>query len=61
MERINCQKCKYYYITWDSKMPYGCKAFGFKSRQTPSVVVYQSSGKSCQGFEEKNKDLQSNK
>lgn len=52
-QRINCLKCKFYYVTWDSRMPYGCKAFGFKSRQMPSIVVYKSSGKSCQGFEEK--------
>jgi len=37
-------------------MPYGCKAFGFKTKQIPSAVVYQSSGKSCQGYEEKVKE-----
>jgi hypothetical protein len=42
-------------------MPYGCKSFGFKTRQLPSVVVYQSSGKSCQGFEEKEKISQRKK
>ncbi len=60
-ERINCRNCKYYYITWDASMPYGCKAFGFKTRQIPSVVVYQSSGQACQGYEEKNQSSQSNK
>jgi len=55
-ERINCNKCKHYYITWDTRMPYGCKAFGFKTRQIPSAVVYQSSGNACQGFEEKVKE-----
>lgn len=52
-ERINCRKCQYYYITWDARMPYGCKAFGFKSRQIPSLLVYQSSGQPCQGYKEK--------
>ncbi|PYG89858.1 hypothetical protein LY28_00456 [Ruminiclostridium sufflavum DSM 19573] len=55
-ERINCRKCKYYYITWDARMPHGCKAFGFKTRLFPSVVVYQSSGQTCQGYAEKNQN-----
>jgi hypothetical protein len=38
-------------------MPHGCKAFGFKSRQMPSLVVFQSSGKACQAFADKQKDL----
>jgi len=53
--RKNCRKCKHYYITWDAKFPYGCRLFGIKSKQIPSVVVYKSSGKVCQGFEEKKK------
>ena len=60
-ERINCRNCKFYYITWDANMPHGCKAFGFKTRQIPSVVVYQSSGQACQGYEEKNQSSQPNK
>jgi hypothetical protein len=53
-EKVNCMRCKYYYITYDARMPYGCKLFGFKGRQLPSVSVYQSSGKPCQGFIDKN-------
>ena len=49
----NCRKCVHSYITWDNRFPYGCKLFGIKSGQIPSVVVYQSSGKKCEGFEEK--------
>jgi len=49
MERIICQKCKYYYVTWEKNKPHGCKAYGFKSQVVPSVVVKQSSGTSC-GF-----------
>ena len=53
IEKINCHKCKYYYVTWEAGMPHGCKFFGFKSRQIPSAVVHQSSGKACQGYEDK--------
>lgn len=54
-KRVNCLKCKYYYITWEPATPYGCRVFGFKSRRMPSEVVYQSSGNLCQGYEEKEK------
>lgn len=52
-EQVNCRKCIYYYITWEYGRPHGCKAFGFKGRQMPSLVVFQSSGKACQAYSEK--------
>ncbi|MCX7711001.1 MAG: uracil-DNA glycosylase [Clostridia bacterium] len=52
---VNCQKCLHYYITWDPKFPYGCKLFGVKSRQAPSVIVYQSLGKACENYKENEK------
>lgn len=55
MERVNCFKCKHYYVTWDAHFPRGCRALGFKSRETPSSVVYRSSGLVCQKFEPKAK------
>ncbi|MBF4693224.1 uracil-DNA glycosylase [Fusibacter ferrireducens] len=48
---IDCRKCKYYYVTWDPNNPHGCRQFGFKSKQIPSVVVFKSSGNPCIGFE----------
>ncbi len=50
---INCTKCKHIYVTWDKDFPHGCRAMGFKSRDVPSLVVYQSSGMPCQRFEKK--------
>ncbi len=32
----------------------GCKAFGFKGKQIPSLVVLQSSGSPCTYFRDKN-------
>lgn len=52
-EKTNCRNCKYYHITWDVKFPYGCKLFKVKSKQMPSVIVYQSLGKPCENFTEK--------
>ncbi|MFT7859541.1 MAG: uracil-DNA glycosylase [Sulfurimonas sp.] len=55
MKRINCRRCKYYYVTWEANQPHGCKAYGFKSKQLPSMVVFSSSGHDCSLFEEKPK------
>ncbi|RJQ21046.1 MAG: uracil-DNA glycosylase [Nitrospiraceae bacterium] len=49
-DTINCFKCGYFYITWNEKFPRGCKAMGFKSKEMPSAVVYESSGTQCLKF-----------
>ncbi len=51
--RVDCTKCRHYYITWDPKYPRGCRSFGFKSTAMPSHAVQSSSGKSCMSFEPK--------
>jgi hypothetical protein len=53
ISRKKCRKCKHYYITWDRRLPHGCRAMNFKSRQLPSEVVFASCGKPCQLFEPK--------
>ncbi|MCX5812556.1 MAG: uracil-DNA glycosylase [Proteobacteria bacterium] len=50
---IDCKKCRHYYITWDRKFPYGCKAIQFKSAMAPSLEVFAASGIACLRFEEK--------
>ena len=52
--RIVCQKCKFYYVTWEKGKPHGCKAYGFKSQIIPSTVVKRSSGTDCSFYELKN-------
>ncbi|MDP3148874.1 MAG: uracil-DNA glycosylase [Ignavibacteria bacterium] len=47
---INCRQCTHFYITWDKNFPYGCKAFGLKTKRIPSAEVYLSSGKDCLKF-----------
>ncbi|TYP68075.1 uracil-DNA glycosylase [Paenibacillus methanolicus] len=51
--RIDCMKCRHYYVTWDPAFPRGCRAFGFKTRALPSQTVLSSSGKACMNFEPK--------
>jgi len=52
-EKIDCFRCKHFYITWDERHPKGCRAMGFKSREIPSVVVLRSSGMDCLRYEKK--------
>ena len=52
-KRINCRKCKNYYVTWDKERPHGCKGMGFKSFEIPSIVVRRNTGHECYLFEEK--------
>lgn len=56
-KRIDCFKCRHFYITWDQNNPRGCRYFGFKTRLIPSIAVFRSSGKRCQAFLEKNKSV----
>lgn len=51
--KVNCYKCKFYYVTWDSQFPKGCKAFQFKGRTMPSVEVKRASGQECLRFQAK--------
>ncbi|MDX9813612.1 MAG: uracil-DNA glycosylase [Sulfurimonas sp.] len=53
MKRVNCFKCEYYFVTWEASRPHGCKAYGFKSKIIPSMVVFQSSGTPCSLFKPK--------
>lgn len=51
--RKDCFKCKHYFVSWDPHAPKGCRIHNFKSRELPSLVVFQSSGNSCLAFSEK--------
>lgn len=48
--KINCLKCRHYFVTWDKKFPRGCQTFDFKTRFMPSDIVYHSSDMQCQFF-----------
>jgi hypothetical protein len=47
---IDCFKCSRFYITYDPRFPYGCRAAGFKSRAMPSREMAAGSGMACQFF-----------
>ncbi|KOY83987.1 uracil-DNA glycosylase [Lysinibacillus sp. FSL H8-0500] len=48
--KVNCFKCQFFKVTWDPQNPRSCTAYGFKTKQMPSVVVKQSSGMDCLKF-----------
>jgi len=49
----NCWECRYLAITWDVRMPYGCKMMGFRSKVIPSLEVLRTDGRFCGGFSPK--------
>ncbi|KFL42901.1 uracil-DNA glycosylase [Lysinibacillus sp. BF-4] len=51
--RVNCFQCQHFKVTWDTRNPRACTAYGFKTKQLPSVVVKQSSGMDCMKFIQK--------
>jgi hypothetical protein len=50
MQRPNCHQCKHFYITWNQKIPNGCKKFGIQCRELPSAIVKAAGMGDCQGF-----------
>ena len=53
----NCRQCEHFQVTWDNANPLGCKKFGFKTRQLPSVEILATSGKQCNFFQAKGDEL----
>ncbi|MCR8854573.1 uracil-DNA glycosylase [Lysinibacillus fusiformis] len=48
--KAKCFQCQFFKVTWDPQNPRACVAYGFKTKQIPSVVVKQSSGTECLKF-----------
>jgi hypothetical protein len=53
MEKPKCTQCRHYYITWDPKIPNGCRRFGIQCKDQPSRIVAQAGEGECQGYEAK--------
>lgn len=46
----NCNLCRHFYITWDARFRYGCRAMDFKSQRLPMLEVLEASGQPCQAY-----------
>ncbi len=53
MSKPKCNDCKHYFITFDAKIPYGCRQYGIKCKDQPSSIVASAGQGECQGFEPK--------
>ncbi len=51
--KIDCHKCKHYFVTWEKRFPHGCRAMKFKGRALPSAIVFNSSNMACMLFVQK--------
>ena len=45
--KISCHGCQYFYITYRVKRPWGCKKFGFISKNLPYQEVFLTTGMEC--------------
>jgi hypothetical protein len=51
MSKPNCHQCKHFYITWNPKIPNGCKKFQIQCKDQPSAIVAAAGQGECQGYE----------
>ena len=53
MERApDCLKCLHFFVTWDPAFPRGCRVFGVKTRNLPSLEVRSATGRDCPAYED---------
>ena len=55
MSKPDCYNCKHFFVTWQAHAPRGCRAFGFKTKNLPSIEVLKASGKDCEYYNPKRK------
>ncbi|MFC0525172.1 hypothetical protein ACFFGV_16445 [Pontibacillus salicampi] len=55
MKKVNCFRCAHFHTTWNPSFPRGCKAYGFKTKELPSVYVFKVTGTPCMQFEPSDK------
>jgi len=53
VKKHNCHQCQHFFITFDKTLPHGCRAFNFKTRELPCMVVEKNSAQECYAFEAK--------
>tara|TARA_E500000331_G_C16905429_1_gene560974 strand:+ start:31 stop:231 length:201 start_codon:yes stop_codon:yes gene_type:complete len=53
MSKNNCSNCSHFYVTYQTKFPYGCRAFGVISKKTPYLEIRKVSGTNCALFSKK--------
>lgn len=46
----DCLRCQFFAVSWDPDFPRSCTVFGIKSRQLPSILVYEATGRHCPAY-----------
>ena len=50
----DCLKCAHFRVSWDAAFPRCCAVFDLKSREMPSLLVLNATGRNCPAFVVKN-------
>ena len=53
-KQIECNSCAHFFITWNKRFPFGCRAMGFMSANSPNKDVLEVEGRDCLAYKEKN-------
>ena len=53
-KQIDCNSCAHFFITWNKRFPFGCRAMGFMSANSPNKDVFEVEGRDCLAYKEKN-------
>ena len=57
VNRVGCNTCAHFYITWNKRYPYGCSVMRFMSSKLPSQDVLEVEGRDCLSFQHKNLEI----
>ena len=49
----DCNSCAHFFITWNKKFPFGCRAMGFMTSNSPSKDVFEVEGRDCLAYKNK--------
>ena len=52
-KHIDCNSCAHFFITWNKRFPFGCRAMGFMSANLPNKDVFEVEGRDCLAFKDK--------
>ena len=52
-KQIECNSCAHFFITWNKRFPFGCRAMGFMSANSPSKDVFEVEGRDCLAYKNK--------
>ena len=52
-KHADCNSCAHFFITWNKRFPFGCRAMGFMSSNSPSKDVFEVEGRDCLAYRHK--------